>query len=197
MALDEGHRHGDAWTTFGVGVLGGVIGGLSVISFAGIFAVALIALVGGFAVKPRPFGAAGVLLGWAACWTILFAGAQARCDPGSCVGPDLTPWVGMIVSIALVGVSLLAVGLVRPAWWGRLAGTIEDLGRLRRVRIASALLLGSVAGVFAAPMFLPSLTTTILIGLWFALRHRFADRRAEIAWFGLALLVVFVALVPR
>lgn len=197
MALEEGRPHGDAWTGFGVGVLGGVIGGLSLISFAGIFAVALIAILGGVAVKPRPFGAAGVLLGWAACWTILFAAARARCDPASCVGPDLTPWVAIIASIAVVGFILLAIGLARPAWSEQLAGAIADVGRRRQVRLASALLLGSVAGLFAAPLFLPSLTTAILIGLWFAWRHRFAGRRTEIAWFGLAAVTVFLALTSR
>jgi hypothetical protein len=184
----------DAWTAFGIGVVGGVIGGLSLLSVAGIFAVALIAILGGVAVRPRPFGASGVLLGWAACWTILFAGAQARCDPASCVGPDLTPWLAVIVSIALLGVILLAVEIARPAWSRRIAGTVGYLGRLRQVRTASALLLGGVAGLFAAPRFPPSLATTILIAVWFAWRHRPAGRRAEIAWFGLALAVVFVAL---
>lgn len=55
------HTHTDPWAAFGVGVLGGVVGGLSLLSFAGIFAVALIAILGGIAVRPRPFGAAGVV----------------------------------------------------------------------------------------------------------------------------------------
>jgi hypothetical protein len=70
----------DPWTAFGIGAIGGVIGVLSILSFAGIFAVGLIALLGGVALRPRPFGAAGVLIGWAATWIAVLAAAQSLSD---------------------------------------------------------------------------------------------------------------------
>ena len=107
------HPPGDAWTAFGLGVLGGVIGGLSLLSFAGIFLIALIAIVGGVVVRPRPFGAAGVLIGWGVTWISLLAAAQSRCDPASCVAPDLTPWVAAGIGLIAVGLVLLAVAIRR------------------------------------------------------------------------------------
>jgi hypothetical protein len=105
------HRQSDGWMAFGLGVMGGVIGGLSLLSFAGIFVVAIIAIVGGFAVRPRPFGAAGVFLGWGVTWLSLLAAAQAHCDPASCNPPDLMPWVGTAVGLAAIGVLLLAIAI--------------------------------------------------------------------------------------
>jgi hypothetical protein len=101
----------DAWTAFGLGVLGGVIGGLSMLSFAGIFALAIGAIGLGVLVRPRPFGAAGASIGVGTVWLILLAGAEARCDPRSCVGPDLTPWAAIGVVLVVVGVVLLALGI--------------------------------------------------------------------------------------
>ena len=110
---DRPVRHRDSWTAFGLGVLGGTLGGLSLLSFAGIFLIALIAIVGGLLLKPRPFGAAGVLVGWGATWIIALAGAQARCDPGSCTGPDLTGWFVAGTVLILLGAIALVVGIRR------------------------------------------------------------------------------------
>ena len=107
------HPPRDAWTAFGLGVLGGVIGGLSVLSFAGIFIVVLIAMFGGIALRPRPFGAAGVCAGWGVAWLSLLASAQARCDPTSCTLFDLTPWVAIGVGLVVAATALILAGIRR------------------------------------------------------------------------------------
>jgi hypothetical protein len=78
----EDRRH-DPWTAFGLGVFGGVVAGLTLLSFAGLQPLGLSAISVGILVRPRPFGTAGVLLGTGATWLLLFAGAAARCDPSS------------------------------------------------------------------------------------------------------------------
>lgn len=188
------HSHVDPWTAFGVGVLGGVIGGLSLLSFAGIFAVALIAILGGVALRPRPFGAAGVFIGWAATWALVLGAAQARCDPASCVGPDLAPWVAVSAVLALIGAALLLVGIRQPTWAADAGGKV---GSLRSIRIASAVVLGVVAGMFASSLLIAGWATAIPIGLWFAWKRRDPGQRTEIAWFALAALATFVVLVWR
>jgi hypothetical protein len=191
------HPEADPWSAFGVGVLGGVVAGLSLLSFAGLFAVAIIAIVGGFGLRPRPFGAAGVLVGWAVTWVALLLGAQARCDPASCVGPDLAPWLTIAAILAILGGSLLILGIGRPAMATRVAATSARALDRRSVRIGSASLLGFVAGVYASSMLLFGWATAIPIALWFAWRRRERGRRVEIAWFALAAVVTFVALAPR
>jgi hypothetical protein len=191
------HPEADPWAAFGVGVLGGVVGGLSLLSFAGIFAVALFAIVGGFGLRPRPFGAAGVLLGWAVTWVALLLGAQARCDPASCVGPDLTPWLTTAAILATLGGSLLILGVGRPPLAMDVAATTTRALDRRAVRIGSAGLLGFVAGVYASSLLLFGLATAVPIAVWFAWRRRERGRRLEIGWFALAAVVTFVALVPR
>ncbi len=196
MTLDR-HEPSDAWTAFGVGVLGGVVGGLSLISFAGILAVALIAIVGGFGLRPRPFGASGVLLGWGASWIIVLAGAQVRCDPASCVAPDVVPWATFALGLSVSGAALMVIGIRRSAWSGdaaRLGGAI--LGR-RPVRSAIALLFGAVAGLYASTLLIWGWVTAVPIWLWFTWRHRSAERRIEIVWLTVASIVTFAALVPR
>jgi hypothetical protein len=183
--------HQDAWTAFGAGVLGGVVGGLSMLSFAGIFAVALIAILGGAALRPRPFGAAGVLLGWAAAWTLLFAGAQARCDPASCVGPSLAPWSLAIALLAMTGLVLLVAGATRATWLDAAAGAWRPLGSRRPFRVAPAVVLGLLAGAFASIPLIVGWFNAMAIGLWFAWRHRPPGRRIEIVWFALAAGVAF------
>jgi len=187
----------DAWTAFGVGVLGGVIGGLSLLSFAGILGVALIAISGGIGVRPRPFGAAGVFTGWAVAWVVALGAAQTRCDPASCVGPDLTPWLTFAAILAVVGVLLLLVGIARPRWTGRVAASGAEVARRRPIRIASAAAIGFVAGLYASSLLLAGWATTVTIALWFAWNHRRSGRRAEIGWFAVVGIVTFAILVPR
>ena len=101
----------DGWTAFGLGVAGGVIAGLSLLSFAGIFLVAVIAIGGGVRLRPRPFGAAGVLFGWGATWVSLLAAASGCGDPTCGTGPDLTPWYMTAAALIALGSVLLVVGV--------------------------------------------------------------------------------------
>lgn len=189
--------HPDAWTAFGVGVLGGVVGGLSLMSFAGILAVALIAIVGGFGLRPRPFGAAGVLIGWGGSWAILLAGVQMRCDPASCVAPNVTLWVAFAVGLVAIGGSLIVIGLRRPAWAGRAARIGGAWLNRGPFRIAVAMLLGAVAGLYASTLLIFGWATAVPIWVWFAWRHRSRGRRIETAWLTAAAVATFAALVPR
>jgi hypothetical protein len=105
----------DPWAGFAAGVLGGVAGGLLLLSFAGIFLrpLAVAALIVGLLVPPRPFGAAGTLAGWGATWALVLLAADARCDAPDCLGPDLTNWLiaaGVLVAGAC---ALLVIGIRR------------------------------------------------------------------------------------
>ena len=193
----QSRSEADPWTAFGVGVLGGVVGGLSLLSFAGLFAVAFIAIVGGFGLRPRPFGAAGLLVGWAVSWVAVLLGAQARCDPSSCVGPDLTPWLTAAAILAILGGSLLVVGIASPGRAARAGATTARALDRRSVQALSAGILGVVAGVFASSLLLAGWATAIVLALWFAWIRRDRRRRVEIGWFALAAVVAFVVLVPR
>jgi len=106
-------RAQDGWTAFGLGVIGGVIAGFTLLSYAGILVIAIIAIVGAVAVRPRPFGAAGLLIGWGITWLSLLAAAQGRCDPSSCEGPDLTPWVLTGTGLVVLGAGLLVAAVRR------------------------------------------------------------------------------------
>jgi hypothetical protein len=112
MSSQPDHR-GDPWTAFGLGVFGGVIAGLTLLSFAGLQPLGLAAILGAILVRPRPFGTAGVLLGTGAIWLILFAGAVARCDPSSCQSPDLMPWFAAAFVLMIGGATLLALAVHR------------------------------------------------------------------------------------
>ena len=191
------HPRTDPWAAFGIGVLGGVIGGLSLLSFAGIFAVALIAILGGVALRPRPFGAAGVLIGWAVTWVLVLAAAQARCDPESCVGPNFAPWIAVSVALAAIGIGFLYVGVAQPTWAGPMANAGGRVGSNRMVRVGSAVVLGVVAGMFGSSLLISGLATAIPIGLWFAWNRRRPGKRADIAVFTVAALATFMLLVPR
>ena len=106
----------DPWTTFGLGVLGGVIAGLSLPSFAGIFLVGIVAIIAGIRVGPRPFGAAGVLLGMGVTWIEVFWQAQTSCDDptsNGCIPPDMRPWFAIAAAILVAGTVLLALGIRR------------------------------------------------------------------------------------
>lgn len=189
--MTSSHLRHDTWTTFGAGVLGGILGGLSMLSFAGIFAVALIAIVGGGSLRPRPFGAAGVLLGWAAAWAVLFAGAQSRCDPSTCTGPYLMPWLLVTGLLALSGLVLLAAGATGATWLEAAARGWRTLRSRPAIRIAPAIILGLLAGIFASMPFVMGWLNAVAIALWFGWRHRATGRRDEVAWFALAGAVTF------
>jgi hypothetical protein len=195
MTPNQSDSRTDPWSAFGVGVLGGVIGGLSLLSFAGILAVALIAIVGGFGLRPRPFGAAGVLGGWATTWLIVLAGAQARCT-APCT-TDVTPWVTFALGLAAIGGAVLVVAIARPRWATQAAHAGGTLVAGTPVRIGTAVLLGVIAGAYASTLLMFGWATTVLIWLWFAWRHRGPDRLREIVWLTATAAVTFAALVPR
>jgi len=112
MPHDSGHQR-DAWTAFGVGVFGGVIAGVTLLSFAGLQAFGILALVVAIVIRPRPFGAAGALMGMAVSWLLLLGAATARCDPADCTGPDLTPWIAASVVVGVAGFVVLVSGARR------------------------------------------------------------------------------------
>jgi len=105
----------DPWAAFAAGLLGGVLGGLLLLTFGGILLLplAIVALVGGMLVRPRPFGTAGTLGGWGAAWAITLLAAGARCDPPACVSPDLTGWL-IVAGVLIAGCgAILAVAIRR------------------------------------------------------------------------------------
>jgi hypothetical protein len=97
-----------------LGLIAGALGGLLSLTWAvPVPGLGLVASVVGCLVPPRPFGAAGVLIGAGATWATLLLRASAACDPASCVGPDLAPWLLGSVVLVTVGIGLLAFGLRR------------------------------------------------------------------------------------
>jgi len=103
----------DRGPALGLGVLGGVLGGIGLLSWAGLQGLGIIVIGVGILLKPRPFGAAGVLVGWGGVTLLLLAGAQARCDPASCGAPDVTGWVAVAFGLVVIGAVTLIVGLRR------------------------------------------------------------------------------------
>ena len=103
----------DRWAAFGLGILGGVLGGIALLSWAGLQPLGIIVIGVGILLKPRPFGAAGVLMGWGGVTLLLLAGAQARCDPASCGAPDVTGWVAVAFGLVVIGAATLIIGLRR------------------------------------------------------------------------------------
>ena len=103
----------DRGPALGLGVLGGVLGGIGLLSWAGLQGLGIIVIGVGILLKPRPFGAAGVLVGWGGVTLLLLAGAQARCDPASCGAPDVSGWVAVAFGLVVIGAVTLIVGLRR------------------------------------------------------------------------------------
>ena len=103
----------DRLAALALGVLGGVLGGVGLLSWAGLQGLGIIVIGVGILLKPRPFGAAGVLMGWGGVTLLLLAGAQARCDPASCGAPDVTAWVVVALGLVVLGAVALIVGLRR------------------------------------------------------------------------------------
>lgn len=97
-----------------LGLFAGILGGLVVLSWGvampwfGVVAF----LVGGLA-PPRPFGLSGTLIGWGVCWIALFLRADAACNPASCNGPDITPWLVASGALMVAGVACLALAVAQ------------------------------------------------------------------------------------
>jgi hypothetical protein len=111
LVVDRSAR--DRWAALGLGVLGGLLGGIAVLSWAGLQPLGIIVIGVGILLQPRPFGAAGVLMGWGGVTLLLLGGAQARCDPASCGAPDVTGWIAVAFGLVVIGAVSLVVGLRR------------------------------------------------------------------------------------
>jgi hypothetical protein len=97
-----------------LGLIAGVLGGVLTLTWAvPVPGIGLLPLAVGLLAPPRPFGAAGMLIGWGSTWAALFLRADAACDPGSCQGPDITPWLLVATLLIGAGVGLLAIAIVR------------------------------------------------------------------------------------
>jgi hypothetical protein len=55
----------------------------------------------------------GASFGAGAGWLALLANGALRCDPGSCIPPNLTPWLAVGLVMVAVGVALSVVAAVR------------------------------------------------------------------------------------
>jgi len=111
--IGEPNGHGgDTWTAFGLGVVGGVVAGLTLLSFAGLQPLGLIAVIGSIIVRPRPFAFAGLLIATAVTWAVLILRASTSCGEPPC-GTDPAPWVLFSGVVGAAGLSLLAAAIRR------------------------------------------------------------------------------------
>lgn len=187
----------DAWTAFGLGVLGGVAGGLLLTSLGAILlAPVILVFAGGFALRP-PFGAAGILGGWGATWISLLLAAQARCDPTSCSGPDLTPWVTFGGGLLAASIGLLVIGVRRPPWAIRVARAAGASGASRWLRAVRAAVIGFAVGLATGTFWTGGWAIGALVALLFVMTRRAAGRRVEMLWFGLGILSAVALLALR
>ena len=105
-------RPRDAWTAFGFGVVGGVIAGFTLLSFAGLQPLGLVAIAGAIWIRPRPFGTAGLLMATGVTWLALFVRASNGCGESDC-GFDPTPWYVGSIALLTLGAGLLTIGIRR------------------------------------------------------------------------------------
>jgi len=80
---------GDAWTAFGVGVLGGMIAGLTLLSFAGLQVFGILAIACTALIRPHAFAFSGLLISIAVTWTTLMIQGTTGCGEPPC-GMDAT-----------------------------------------------------------------------------------------------------------
>ncbi len=102
-----------------LGLVAGALGGLVLLSWrVGMPWLGLIAIGVGALAPPRPFGLAGTLVGWGCVWIALFLQADAACDPASCSGPSVAPWLAASAALVVAGLLITGVdrarGRVRP-----------------------------------------------------------------------------------
>lgn len=190
-------RHPDAWTAFGLGVLGGVAGGLLLTSLGAILlAPVVLVFAGGFALRP-PFGAAGILGGWGATWIALLVAAQARCDPASCAGPDLTPWLTFGGGLIAASLGLIVIGVRRPPWAIRVVRAARASGASSWLRAVRAALIGFAVGLATGTFWAGGWVIGALVALLFVMTRRAAGRRLEMLWLGLGILSAVALLALR
>lgn len=177
--------HPEAWTAFGLGVIGGVIGGLLLLSLGAILLPGVVLVfAGGLTLRP-PFGAAGILAGWGATWIALLVTAQLRCDPASCIGPDLTPWLTFGGALIALSGGLIVIGVRRPRWVQRVARAVRASGASRWFRAAGAAVIGLAAGFAIGTFWTGGWLIGTLVSVLFVWTRRAPRRRVEIVWFGL------------
>ena len=191
-------REVDPWAAFGLGVLGGVVGGLVLLSLGTILlALVILVFAGGLGLRP-PFGAAGILGGWGATWLALLASAAARCDPSSCVGSDLTPLIAFGVTLVVVAVALLVLGIRRPRWAVRLRqGAIERWRSSRAVRLAFAITMGAATGLALGTFWTGGWAIAALVVVLFARTRLAPGRRWELLGFGIGVVAILALLIGR
>jgi LPXTG-motif cell wall-anchored protein len=97
-----------------LGLVAGALGGILSVTWAvPVPGLGLVAIVVGCLVPPRPFGAAGALMGWGLTWAALFLRVRASCDAAECTGPDTTGWLVATGILVLAAIGLLVIGLRR------------------------------------------------------------------------------------
>jgi hypothetical protein len=95
---------------FVVGLVAGALGGVLMIAWGvGMPWLGVAAIIVGGLAPPRPVGLGGALISWGATWLALFLRADAACDPASCRGPDIRPWLVVATATVLLGIGLLAI----------------------------------------------------------------------------------------
>ena len=104
--MTDGEHPGEAWTAFGLGVVGGVVAGLTLLSFAGLQPLGLLAVLGAVWVRPRPFSFAGLLMSVGVTWIVLIVRGATACGEPPC-GMDPTPWIVASVVVGVAGFVLL------------------------------------------------------------------------------------------
>jgi hypothetical protein len=107
----EGHP-GDSWTAFGLGVFGGVISGLTLLSFVGLQVFGILAIACTALIRPRAFALSGLLIGIAVTWTTVIIQGATGCGEPPC-GMDATLLVAATAVILVIGVGLLGIGIRR------------------------------------------------------------------------------------
>ncbi len=70
-------------------------------------------LAGAARSRHRAPAVGGALAGLGLVWVLVWTAAALRCDPASCRGPDLTPWVVGSAGTLGVGVLVSVAGLRR------------------------------------------------------------------------------------
>jgi hypothetical protein len=109
----SGDSHpGDAWTAFGLGVFGGVIAGLTLLSFVGLQVFGILAIACTALIRPHAFAISGLLISIAVTWTTLMIQGATRCGEPPC-GMDATLLVVPTALILVTGVGLLGIGVRR------------------------------------------------------------------------------------
>lgn len=91
--------------------IGGVVVGLSsgflALTLPTIgYAIALLFIVGALLARGALPALGGLFLGFGSTWVALIANGALRCDPASCIPPNLAPWLAIGLTLVIVGGAL-------------------------------------------------------------------------------------------